>query len=164
MYIWIIFKYSIFINHDLLLFWFLWYTKVFFFFFFFNPSALAFYHFFATRLAKSFSHRLSKNILGLKEKSWIIFPKIANYLRTDLQHSCDLKCAIFPYLGGGRIFFFFFFSFVIFYSHCFSLLSLTFSALCMWPEVALLVTGCSNEITKSSVALWLTGVFRLMLM
>ena len=163
MYIWIIFKYSIFINHDLLLFWVLWYTKV----FFFNPSALAFYHFFATRLAKSFSHRLSKNILGLKEKSWIIFPKIANYLRTDLQHSCDLKCPIFPYLGGGGIFFFFFFlifSFVIFYSHCFSLLSLTFSALCMWPEVALLVTGCSNEITKSSVALWLTGVFKWMLM
>ena len=161
MYIWIIFKYSIFINHDLLLFWVLWYTK--FFFFFFNPSALAFYHFFATRLAKSFSHRLSKNILGLKEKSWIIFPKIANYLRTDLQHSCDLKCPIFPYLGGG-FFFFLIFSFVIFYSHCVSLLSHTFSALCMWPEVALLVTGCSNEITKSSVALWLTGVFRLMLM
>ena len=158
MYIWIIFKYSIFINHDLLLFWVLWYTKV-FFFFFFNPSALAFYHFFATRLAKSFSHRLSKNILGLKEKSWIIFPKIANYLRTDLQHSCDLKCPIFPYFGG-RIFLLF----VIFYSHCFSLLSLTFSALRMWPEVTLLVTGCSNEINKSSVALWLTGVFMWMLM
>ena len=72
--------------------------------------------------------------------------------------------AQFFLIWGEDFFFFLIFSFVIFYSHCVSLLSLTFSALCMWPEVALLVTGCSNEITKSSVALWLTGVFRWMLM
>ena len=63
--------------------------------------------------------------------------------------------AFFSFFWGGwvRIL-----SFVIFYSHYFPLLILTYSALRMWPEVALLVTGCSNEITKSSFVLWLTGV------
>ena len=97
--------------------------------------------------------------------------KVVNYFSESRELFAD-RLATFMWfempnfsLFGGRIFFFFLiFSFVIFYSHYVSLLSLTFSALCMWPEVALLVTGCSNEITKSSVALWLTGVFRWMLM
>ena len=160
MYIWIIFKYSIFINYDLLLFW-VCGTQRFFFFL----IRLLWLSITSLQLAlpSRFPIDCQRTYWDWRKCRELFFRKSRIILRTDLQHSCDLKCAIFPYLGGEDFFFFFFFV-RFFHSHCFSLLSLTFSALCMWPEVALLVTGCSNEITKSSVALWLTGVFRLMLM
>ena len=151
MYIWIIFKYSIFINHDLLLFLgFVVHKGL------FNPCALASYHLFATRFPIDcqlicLDWRKSRELISencelfadrLATLMWFEMPIFSLFLREDLIIS----------------------SFVIFYSHCFLLLSLTFSALRMWPEVALLVTGCSNGITKSSVALWITGVFMWMLM
>ena len=95
--------------------------------------------------AKSFSHRLSENMLGLKEKSLIIFRKS----RIICGQTCNIhviwNAHFVPYFGGR-------------------ILEFLTSALRMWPEVAFLVTGCCNEITKSSVALWLTGVFMWLLM
>ena len=149
MYIWIIFKYSIFINHDLLLFWVLWYTKG----FLIGPLRLSITFFFQLVLPSRFPidcQRICwdwrKSRESFSENRELFADRLATFMWFEMPN--------FSLFWGED---FIIFSFVIFYSHCFSLLSLTFSALRMWSEVALLVTWCGNEITKSSVVLWLTG-------
>ena len=156
MYIWIIFKYSIFINHDLLLFWLLWYTKG----FLIRPLRLSITFFLQLALPSRFPIDCQR-ICWDWRKSRELFSENRELFADRLATFMWFEMPNFSLFWGED---FRIFLFVIFYSHCFSLLSLTFSALCMWPEVALLVTWCSNEITKSSVALWLTGVFMWMLM
>ena len=56
--------------------------------------------------AKSFSHRLSENMLGLKEKSWIIFRKSRIICGQTCNIHVILNAHFVPYFGGRILEFF----------------------------------------------------------